>query len=130
MDMLDILCPTPLYVNKGRFFRYGDVIPDPPTSGGKPFDYDQVDPKSKGYQMVFGTIDASDTAYTAIKTKKNLGFKVRDVVVLADGTAYAIESVAIDYGAKREKQSFRILATPAGVDFVLRIKEIENPWRL
>lgn len=128
MDIFDVLCPQALYAFTGRFFKRGEIVTDAPTSGGTLFTYEQLDPKSKGYQMVFGHIDASGASMTAIKTKKRLSYEVCDVVVLQDGTAYSIDSVSLDYGAKKDKQAFRLFSTPAGVDYVLRLKEIENPW--
>ena len=131
MTLDEILVPREKYTKEGLFFTAEAMSGGAPPNGGTRFSYEQIDPKSRVFQMLFGNVDGSDVCTTAIKTKRRLGYKVRDVLVLQDGTAYSVASVAVDYGANaKNAQAFRYRPNPPGIDYVLRLIEIDNPWKV
>ena len=100
----------------------------PTTEGGLLFDYEIIDGKSKSYQMLFGNVEGTSNI-TTIKTNDPYEWRENTFVVLQDGKLYTIESIREDLG-KVDKEAFRLLKDVVGVEYVLRLLEIDNPYNL
>lgn len=128
MDLLDILNPT-----RSKFSftgSYYDTIDQTdPKRGAISIDYKFENPHSTTYKMLFSNVQDFDSTSTAIRTNTSANFKTGSTIVLQDGEAYAIADIAKDYNTAPQ-QVFRILNASAGIEYVLRLVKIENPWEL
>lgn len=125
-DILDILNPKERFTLTGKYYA---ERPDSPDIGAQEFNYEYVDPYTKTWRTLFGNIQAS-AGETAIRTDDQISFKKgKGLVVLQDGSCYAIEVKAVDYQAA-PKQAFRVLPVPVSTQYVLRLVAIDEPWRI
>lgn len=109
---------------------YYPVKPKVPGDNGTRFNYEAVDPKETAYRRIFANVIDTDSATLTIKTVFNIGFKAKGYVVLKDGTMYQIVLVGEDESAVVSKQAFRNMRSAAGVEYYLRLIEVENPWEV
>jgi hypothetical protein len=98
------------------------------NDSGKPFDYEIIDGNSRSYQMLFGNVQGASNIAT-IKTNEPYEWRENTFVVLQDGKLYSIESIREDLG-KVDKEAYRLLKDVVGVEYVLRLIEIDNPYNL
>ncbi len=124
MDLLTLLTPHARDVCSGKFY---EKMPMTPTDSGQVFTYEYIDPTSWHYNQLFQNVKVSESASAAIKTKTPLPWKVGSYLRTQDGVFYYILSVQRDYNAA-PRQAFRMFAEPAGVEYVLRLAEREEPW--
>ena len=123
-DIMDVMNPRQRFTLTGKYFS---ERPDGPDVGGEEFNYEYVDPYTKTWRTLFGNIQAG-AGETAIRTDDQLGFKEgKGMVILNDGTAYLIQQKMTDYQAA-PKQAFRVLPTPVGTEYVLRLVAVDEPW--
>lgn len=123
-DVLDILNPRTRFTAEGTFWT---ERPDSADEGGMRFNYEYVDPFSKTYRRLFGNIQSFDAGETAVRTNDLLPFKVGAFVMTAEGTLFTITQAAKDFQSA-SKQALRLLGTPLGTEYVLRLVNVENPW--
>ena len=123
-DALDILNPRSRFTAEGTFWT---ERPDSLIEGGQKFNYEYVDPFSKTYRRLYGNIQSFNTGETAIRTNDLLPFKVGAFVMTAEGTLFAITQAAKDFQSA-SKQALRLLGTPLGTEYVLRLVNVENAW--
>lgn len=95
---------------------------------GQPFDYEIIDPRSRAYQMMFSNIEGTAGVMT-IKTNDPYEWKEKTFVVLQDERLYIIESIREDLG-KVDKEAYRLLKDVVGVEYALRLIEVDNPYGL
>ncbi len=125
-DILDLMNPRTQFALSGTYYA---ERPDTPDVGGQQFNYEYVDPATRTGSTLLANIRTS-AGETAIRTNDRLSFKVGSgVVVLQDGTCYTIEQKMTDYQAA-PKQAFRVLPIPVSTQYVLRLVETEQPWRI
>ena len=123
-DILDVFNPKPRFTLTGRYYEDKPIGPD---IGGEEFNFEYVNPYSNTWRSLFANIQAS-VGIAAIRTDDQLSFTAgKGVVILNDGKMYLIEEKSTDYQAA-PKQIFRVLPTPVGTEYVLRLKEIDNSW--
>lgn len=101
--------------------------PETPTDGGAPFQYEYVNPSSWTFRRLFGNVVGNQFSVTAVKTVSPLYWRVSSFIVTQDGRLYTILQVERDL-AGAGKQAQRLFCDPAGVSYVLRLAEVENPW--
>ena len=95
---------------------------------GQPFDYEIADPKSRAYQMMFSNMEGSANIL-ATKTNDPYEWKEKTFVVLQDGKLYIIESIREDM-EEVNKEAYRVLKDVVGIEYVLRLLEVDNPYKL
>ena len=124
MDLLDILNGHAEEVFSGTYFS---KLPqsDKTDEAGILFDYEHVDPTSWSYRRMFGNM-VNDAATTAIKSCDPIDWKVGGYMRLQDGRTYTIEALQRDYTTR---QAFRYLDKVAGTDTVMRLTEVEDPFK-
>lgn len=123
-DILDVFNPRHRFTLTGKYYEDRPISTD---AGGEEFNFEYVNPYSNTWRSLFANIQAN-VGETAIRTDDQLSFTPgKGVVILNDGKAYLIEEKSTDYQAA-PKQTFRVLPTPVGTEYVLRVKVIENPW--
>lgn len=121
---MDIMAPRAEQVCVGKYY---ENYPKTPEIAGERFEYEYIDPTSWRFKNLFSNVTANESTTAAIKTKINLKWKVDGFVRLQDGRFYAIVAVAQDFNAA-PKQAFRYFGNPAGVEFVIRLVEKDEPW--
>ena len=92
------------------------------------FDYEMVDPTERHYQTLLGNVINNDGATLTIKTNDDMGWKVGQFAALQDGNFYNVLSCSIDYQSA-SREAFRFLKDAVGVEFVLRLLQVDNPWK-
>lgn len=123
-DILDVMNPKQRFTLTGKYF---DDRPISPDVGGEEFNYEYVNPYSRTWRTLFANIQAG-AGETAIRTNDQLKFREgKGMVILNDGTAYAIEQKMTDFQSA-PKQAFRVLPTPVDTEYVLRLVAVEEPW--
>lgn len=122
-DALDILLPRERFTAEGKYWEGRPEIKE----GGALFNYEYVDPLSKTYRRLFGNIQSFDARETAIRTNDLLPFKVGAFVMTSEGTLFTIVQAAKDFQSA-SKQALRLLGTPLGTEYVLRLVNAENAW--
>lgn len=108
---------------------YYEEQPQSPADGGVTFQYEYVNPSSWTFRRLFGNVVGNQFSITAIKTVSPLAWRVSSYVVTQDGRLYSILQVERDL-ASVGKQAQRFFCDPAGVSYVLRLMEVENPWEV
>lgn len=123
---LDFLNP-----NKGKFrvpATYYENTVDSPDDGGQSFCFDYVDPASKTYRTLFGNITSDrDNQEVAIRTNADLPFHLASYIVFPNGDCYQIVQCMKDY-SHVEKEAFSMWKNPIGIEYVIRMVQIPNPW--
>lgn len=123
-DALDILNPRGRYTAEGTYWT---ERPDSANEGGMKFNYEWVDPMSKAYRVLYGTVQSVEAGETAIRTNDNLGFSSGGFVMTADGQLFQVIQVSKDFSSV-PKQALRLFGTPIMTEFVLRLVTVPNPW--
>lgn len=121
---MDIMTPHPKQMCRGIYYA---TYPRTPNVAGQNFEYEYVDVTSWRYRTILTNVTANEATSAAIKTKIDFKWSVGGFIRTQDGRFYTIISVAQDYNAA-PKQAFRMFGNPAGVEFVLRLAEKEEPW--
>lgn len=106
---------------------YYEEQPQSPADGGVAFQYEYVNPSSWTFRRLFGNVVGNQFSITAIKTVSPLAWRVSSYVGTQDGRLYTVLQVERDI-AGAGKQAQRLFCDPAGVSYVLRLAEVENPW--
>ena len=91
------------------------------------FDYEAVDVTEWRYQQLIGNLIVTDAANTTVKTRSSVKFAPNTYVALQDGNLYLITSVTEDPRSV-PKEAARIMVFPVGLEKVLRLKQIDDPW--
>ncbi len=100
---------------------------------GVPFDYEIIDAKTVDFDTIqnlsvsqFGTtaIKSNDPFWHDVEKQKQKGY-----VALQTGGLFEITQIREDMG-KVSKQAFRTQTIPLGVEYVLRLVEVDNPYNL
>lgn len=123
-DSLDLFTP------RSRFTATGKFWPDRPDSadeGGKAFNYEYVDPSSRSYRRLFGTMQAFDAGEIVIRSNDLLPWDAEKYFMTADGALYRVLQAQKDYSVA-PKQAMRTLGTPLGTQYVIRGVRVDNPW--
>ena len=126
MDILDILQGRYHQLHAGRYY---DRLPHTNQTYKEPilFEFEYVDPSSWSYRQLIANLVDTEAADVSIKTKDKF-FKVGKYITI-EGKLYKIVSVLQDHSsAARESAAF--LPIPVGIDYVIRLVEMENPWGL
>lgn len=110
----------------GTFY---ETRPQTPTDSGAMFRYEYVNPSSWTFRRLFGNVVGNQFSLTAIKTVTPLPWRVSSFVVTHDGRLYSVLQVERDLSSVG-KQAQRLFCDPAGVSYVLRLMEVENPWEV
>lgn len=135
-DLMDILTGRAEKVCTGKYFDKAPIITE--LKGDKAtttytdavvFEYEHLDPKSRTYRMLFGNLFGGQAWSATIKTNSNIDFKVNGYVRLQDGNIYTIVSVDRELQSA-SSQAFRYFKEPAGVEKVIRLTQVENPFEL
>ena len=125
-DILDVFNPKQRFTLTGTYYADRPIAPD---AGGEEFNFEYVNPYSNTWRSLFANIQAN-VGRAAIRTDDQLDFTAgKGVVILNDGKMYSIEEKSTDYQAA-PKQTFRVLPTPVGTEYVLRLIAIDNPWEI
>lgn len=100
---------------------------------GAPFDYEIIDGKTVDFETAqnlsvsqFGTttIKSNDPFWHDIMRLNQKGY-----VALQTGGLYEITQIREDTG-KTSKQAFRTQTIPLGIEYVIRLVEVDNPYNL
>jgi hypothetical protein len=125
MDYLDFAIP------KNKFpacAKYYDSTVDDPSDGGQTFHFDYVDPLSKTYRTLFGNITSDrNNGEVAIRTRDKLPYKQSSYIIFPNGICYQIIQCQTDFNTAN-RQALRLFPVPAGVEYVIRMVQIPNPW--
>lgn len=117
--------------NKSKFkapATYYENTVDSPADGGQSFRFDYVDPLSKTYRTLFGNITSDrNNGEVTIRTNANLPFRQASYIILPDGICYQIIQCAKDY-SNVEKEALAMWKNPIGVEYVIRMVQVPNPW--
>lgn len=124
MDYLDLIRGAYNQFFSGTYYA---IMPQTPNDSGIPFHYDMMDPASWSYRKAFGNVMSNDARDTAIKSRDAFSWKVGAYVCLQDGKLYTILAVQQDY-ASINKEVYRTLSIPAGIEYAVRLSEVDNPW--
>jgi hypothetical protein len=119
--MIDLLT-----IMQGRYNKtlLGNYYPTQ-TDTAIPFDYEIIDSKGKDYRTV-SNLTVNEYGYTTVKTNDPLEWKIGGFVTLQTGGLYLIEQIREDQGSV-SKQAYRNVALALGVEYVLRLTEVDNP---
>ena len=123
-DALDILNPRARFTATGTFYQ---EMPESADIGGISFPYEDVDPSSRDFRRLFSNFQALTAGEIAIRTNARLPFRANQYIVLSSGEMYIITSVQTDR-SRAPKQAMRFVGIPVGVEFVLRMVNVPNPW--
>ncbi len=125
-DAMDVLNPHAENTAKATYYHTRN---DPTTVGGMAISFEFVDPRSSAYRRTFGNLQDFNVTTTTIRTKDRFKYMIGGVIVTGDGACYRILECSIDPGSA-PKQAFRMFRIPLGVDFLLRLQSIDDPWGL
>ncbi len=127
MDWLVIANPKHKFTASASYY---DEPMNDASIGAQEFNYEYVDPLSHTYRRLFGNIQTTqDNGEVAIRTSDQLEFKQGGFVVIQDGRTFQIIQKQQDFQAAN-KQAFRIFGVPVSVEYVIRMVEVPNPWRV
>jgi hypothetical protein len=123
MDLLDL--------QTGKYFKtftgsYYERYPETQNDAGVPFDYEFVDTTEWHYQKLLTNLVVNGVATATIKTNNPQRYRDNAFVVLQDGRMYVIIQVIQDTHSAN-KEAYRVLTDVAGIDYVLRLSEVDNP---
>lgn len=110
----------------GTFYEHRPLTP---SDGGISFPYEFVSPASWTFRRLFGNVVGNQFSITAIKTVSSLPWRVSSFIVTQDGRLYSVLQIERDH-ANVGKQALRLFSDAAGITYVLRLMEIENPWEI
>lgn len=125
-DSLDIMNPRVRFTAQATYYPHERVDP---ADGGTPINYESVDVFSRTYRRLFGNIQSFQAGETSIRTADLLDYKVGGIIRAQDGQTFSVLQVSRDYQAA-PKQAFRIQGLPIGVQVVMRLVTIDDPWRM
>lgn len=125
MDFLDLLNGKFDKTLEGTWYIKKQMTPQ---TVGQPFDYEILEPNSRSYQMIIGNLAGSGNTLS-IKTSDDYEWKEKTFVVLQDSKMYIIESIREDLG-NVNKEAFRMLKDVVGIEYVLGLIEVDNPYGL
>ena len=123
-DSLDILNPKARFTAQATYYPSASVSS---ADGGTLINYESVDVFSRTYRRLFGNIQSFQAGEASIRTADLLDYKVGGIISTQDGQTFSILQVSRDYQAA-PKQAFRIQGLPVGVQIVLRLVTIPDPW--
>ena len=123
-DALDILNPRSRFTATATYYK---EMPESADIGGISFPYEDVDPASHDFRRLFGNFQSFVAGEIAIRTNARLPFKANQRVVLPSGEMYIISGVQTDR-SRAPKQAMRFAGVPVGVEYVLRMVNVPNPW--
>lgn len=122
-DSLDLFTPRSRFTATGKFWTRRPEV----DAGSVLFNYEFVNTYSAAYKRLFSNIQGS-SGETAIRTNDMLNpVENESCVLLADGRFFRVAQVEIDYQAA-PKQAMRMLGTPLGTTFLMRLVAEDNPW--
>lgn len=128
MDFLDILQGRYEQTYNGRYYK---KLPTPAIDASEaapqPFDYEHVDVTEWRYQQLIGNLIVTDAANTTIKTRTSIKFTPNTHVALQDGNLYLITSITEDPRSV-PKEAARIMVVPVGLEKVIRLRQVDDPW--
>lgn len=125
MDYLDTAMPQTRFTAKAKY--YENTV-DSPEDGGQTFFFEYVDPLSKTYRTLFGNITSDrENGEVAIRTRNKLPYHQASYVVFPDGNCFQIIQCQTDFSTAN-KQAHRLFPVPPGVEYVIRMVQIPNPW--
>ncbi len=127
-DLLTILTGKAEKTFTGTFYE-AKPKPTQLNNYGIAFDYEIVDNYDKAFNTVIGNLSNSEYKGITIKTNDPLEWRINSFVALQEGGLYAIEGMRQDNG-RASKEAFRMFTEVAGVEYVLRLIEVDNPMRL
>lgn len=134
MDFLDIMNGRYYHTQAGGLYKTLPTatytVDDETVHKARiPIDYETVNMQEWRYQQILRNLVGTDAGVTAIKTRIDYGFAVGQHVALWDGGLYRITGVMRDTsGATPE--SFYVLPTPLGTEYILTLTQVENAWGL
>ena len=122
--MIDLLT-----IMQGRYNKtlLGKYYPTQ-TDTAIPFDYEIIDPKSKQY-TTNGNLTFNNFNDTIIKTNDPLEWAINGYVALQTGGLYQITQIREDLGDV-SKQAYRAVNLALGVEYVLTLIQVDNPYNL
>lgn len=123
-DSLDLFTPRSRFTAAGKFWT---ERPDSADEGGMAFNYEYVEPSSRSYRRLFGTMQTFDADEIAIRSNDILPWDAEKYFMTADGALYRVLQALKDY-TDAPKQAMRLLGTPIGTQYVIRGVRIDNPW--
>jgi hypothetical protein len=86
-----------------------------------------VDVTEWRYQQLIGNLIVTDAANTTIKTRTSIKFTPNTHVALQDGNLYLITSITEDPRSV-PKEAARIMVVPVGLEKVIRLRQVDDPW--
>jgi predicted phosphatase len=125
LDFLDIINGKIDKTLEGTWYQKNQPSPQ---DAGQPFDYEIIDPKSRSYQMLIGNLSGTGNVLV-IKTNDPYEWKEKTFVALQDERLYIIESIREDL-ENVNKEAFRLLKDVIGIEYILRLIEVDNPYGL
>ncbi len=114
---------------KSREFLTGTYYKRRPVTnadGGEKFSYENLDPHTREYKTVIGTL-LIEGRTAAIKTRSAINFKTKQFIVTQDGQLWEISLVTENPQVKETEDALRIFKTTAETEKVIRLVGIENP---
>ena len=123
-DSLDLFTPRSRFTATGKFWT---ERPDSADEGGTAFNYEYVEPSSRSYRRLFGSMQTFDADEIAIRSNDILPWDAEKYFMTADGALYRVLQAQKDY-TDAPKQAMRLLGTPIGTQYVIRGVRIDNPW--
>lgn len=125
-DALDILNPRSRFTATATYYK---EMPESADIGGISFPYEDVDPSSRDFRRLFSNFQTFAAGEIAIRTNARLPFRANQRVVLPSGEMYIITGVQTDR-SRAPKQAMRFAGIPVGVEYVLRMVFVPNPWEI
>lgn len=101
--------------------------PVEPSDSGEKFTYEMLDPRSREYRTIIGTLLVEGTS-TAIKTRSAIDFKEKQYIVTQDGKLWQIVSVLENVQSEQSKQALRFFVETAQTEKTIRLIGKDNPW--
>lgn len=100
---------------------------------GVPFDYEIIDGKTVDFDTI-RNLGVSQFSTTTIKTTDPFWNEVEKLskkgyVALQTGGLYEISQIREEMG-RTSKQALRTQTIPLGVEYVIRLVEVDNPYNL
>lgn len=124
LDLMDILTGKAEKVCTGKYYEN-----EPEESEAISFAYEYMDFNSRTYKMLINRLYAGQACDASIKTNANINFKIDSFIRLQDGNIYTIISVDKDMQSA-SKQAYRYFIQPAGIEKIIRLTQVENPFEL
>lgn len=113
--------------NNGNEFFYGTRYKNIKDTQGEPFRYELINDKRKTYGTIINNLIATQDR-VSIKTNWDLGFEVRQLIVLNDGKRYKIEEI-VEMPQEVNPQVCYFAHNP-DISYFLSLVRISNPMEL